>query len=91
MDRQEKIEYLKQLAAAKLAPADLLRLLPERVEIFMWSREDNKIHGPGGAFTEEELENYHSEYAGPVRRLIIKPRGCGNYRANDVEETGTED
>lgn len=90
MDRSQKIEYLKQLAAAKLAPADLLRLLPERVEIFMWSRKDNKFHGSGGAFTRQELNDHRSDYAGPVRRLLIHPRGCGNDTANDTEESDTE-
>ena len=90
MDRQSKIEYLKQLTAAKLAPADLLRLLPERVEIFMWSTERKKFEGQGMSLTREQLDNYHSEYPGLIRRLIIKPRGCGNDRASTTGETGTE-
>jgi len=46
MDRKQKIEYLKRLAAGHLAPADLLNLLPKGPGVEVW------LQGRDGMFRE---------------------------------------
>lgn len=82
MNREQKIQRLKDIASGRMAPVDLLKELPRETEVFTFNSRTGLYQGFGvyqghlGLFTREELATYQSKYLGPVWRSIISRRGA---------------
>jgi hypothetical protein len=68
MNRKQKINYLRKLAAGQLCLEDLTLLLPVKTEVWMQQGPD-LYGGDGGELTSRQLEEYAD--AGKRLRLVV--------------------